>query len=164
MVRRSRCELVRCVPGRQMKSFTKTDPKPIRDIAYYQQRYRNRVFSKLVSFITEQAQRQHLTQKDIAERIRKDPASISRLLSSPSNLTLDTISDLLLAFDAEAEPPEIVQFKDRRPANYVHPLIAQALNIAPQAPPAKTESTAAGIKALKGAGPDLKIEFNVRAG
>jgi transcriptional regulator with XRE-family HTH domain len=117
-----------------MKYSIKNDPKPLRDVAYYKQRFRNRVFSNLVSFITEQAQKQQLTQKDIAERTRKDPALVCRLLSSPSNLTLDTISEFLLAFDAEAEPPEIVLFKDRRPPNFIHPLMARALNIAPQTP------------------------------
>ena len=148
-----------------MKSSTKNDPKPIRDIAYYQQRYRNRVFSKLVSFITEQAQKHQLTKKDIAERIRKDPALLSRLLSNPSNLTLDTISDLLLAFDAEAEPPEIVLFKDRRPANFVHPLMARALNIPiPTPQPAKAQSTSVGEKIIKPPSSELNIEFNARAG
>jgi transcriptional regulator with XRE-family HTH domain len=147
-----------------MKSFTKTDPKSIRDIAYYRQRYRNRVFSKLVAFIAEQAQKQQLTQKDIAERIRKDPGHISRLLSNPSNLTLDTISDLLLAFDAEAEPPEIVLFKDRRQANYIHPLMARALNVAvPTTSQSIIESTNTAVKALK-TNTDLKIEFRVGAG
>jgi len=43
-------------------------------------------------------------------------------------LTLDTISDLLLAFDAEAEPPSIEIFQNRRPSNYMHPLIARILH------------------------------------
>lgn len=149
-----------------MKSSTKNDPKPIREFAYYQQRYRNRVFSKLVAFIAEQAQKQKITRKDIAERIRKDPAHISRLLSNAGNLTLDTISDLLLALDAEAEPPEIVLFKDRRPPNYVHPLMARALNILASVPPSpsKVESTNTGTKLLKPSRSDLKIEFDARVG
>jgi len=112
-----------------MKSSTRNVPKTIRELAYYRQRYRNRVFSKLVSFISEQAARESLAQKDIAERLNKDEGQLSRLLNHPGNLTLDTISDLLLAFEAEPEPPEIVPFKDRRPANYVHPLIAQVLRL-----------------------------------
>jgi len=112
-----------------MKSSTRNEPKTTRDLAYYRQRYRNRVFSKLVSFIAEQSERKKLTKKDIAERLNKDPGQISRLLNQPGNLTLDTISDLLLAFDAEAEPPEIILFEDRRPPNYMHPLIARALNV-----------------------------------
>lgn len=147
-----------------MKSSTKNDPKPLRDFAYYQQRFRNRVFSRLVSFITEQAQRERLTQKEYAERARKDPALISRLLSGPSNLTLDTISDLLLPFDAEAEPPEIVLFRDRRPANYIHPLMARALNVAPAPGVAKAQSTDSGRKVIELPGSGVKIDFKARAG
>lgn len=148
-----------------MKSSTKSEPKSIRDMAYYQQRYRNRVFMKLVSWVNDQAQKQHLTQKDIAERIRKDPAIISRLLNNPTNLTLDTISDILLAFDAEAEPPEIVLFQDRRPANYIHPLMARALKVA--SPPAigSVRSTAGmGEKTLKTQDHGLRIEFSASPG
>ena len=44
-----------------------------------------------------------MSRKDIAAKLRKDPAQITRWLSSPTNLTLDTISDLLLACGAECE-------------------------------------------------------------
>jgi transcriptional regulator with XRE-family HTH domain len=112
-----------------MASSTKNARKSVRDIAYYRQRFKNRVHSKLVSFLTKCAQEDEITQKDIAERLDRDPGQISRWLREPSNLTLDTISDLLLAVDADADPPEMVRFKDRAPANYVHPLIARVLNI-----------------------------------
>ncbi len=145
-----------------MESSTKPDPKPIRDIAYYQQRYRNRVFSKIASFVTDQCQSRKLTQKDVAERIRKDPAALSRILRGPSNLTLDTISDILLAFDAEAEPPEIIQFKDRSVANFMHPLVARALDIQPaKRGVTKTESANASAKTLNPSGPALKIEIKI---
>ena len=104
-----------------MKSSTRNAAKTNRDISYYRQRYKNRVFSKIVSFVAEQAQREQMTKKDIAEKLNKDPALISRWLSQPSNLTLDTISDLLLALDAEAEPPEIMLFKDKPAPNYMNP-------------------------------------------
>jgi hypothetical protein len=110
-----------------MKSSTKNAGKSVREIAYYRQRYQNRFFAKLVSFITEEAQRNKITKKDMAEKLGKDPAQLSRLLSHPSNLTLDTVSDLLLALDAEAEPPEIVRFSERRQPNYIHPLIARVV-------------------------------------
>ena len=148
-----------------MKSSTKNDPKAIRDISYYQQRHRNRVFSKIVTFISDQAQQQQLTQKDIADRIRKSPSVLSRILSSPSNLTLDTISDILLAVDAEAEPPEIVLFRDRRPANYMHPLMARALNI-PRSNQniSKSQSTIQGEKVLKSSPSQFNIEFKATTG
>lgn len=108
-----------------MKSSTRSAAKSVRDVEYYRRRFQNRVFAKVVDFITTEAQREHITKKEMAERLGKDPGQLSRLLSQPSNLTLDTISDLLLAVDAEAEPPEIVRFKERRAPNYVHPLIAR---------------------------------------
>jgi transcriptional regulator with XRE-family HTH domain len=147
-----------------MKSSTKNDPKPLRDFAYYQQRFRNRVFSKLVSFITDQAQREQITQKEFAEMARKDPALISRLLSGPRNLTLDTISDLLLACDAEAEPPDIVLFRDRRPPNYIHPLMARTLKAAPAPGVAKAQSADSGKKVIELAGSRLKIDVKTHAG
>jgi transcriptional regulator with XRE-family HTH domain len=147
-----------------MNSSTKNEPKPIRDIAYYQQRFRNRVFLKFVSFVTEQACAQHLTQKDIAERARKDPAVISRILSNPSNLTLDTISDVLLALDAEADPPEIVLFRDRPQANYMHPLMARALNVKPRPAASKAQLTDSGAKVFRPSSQTLKIEVAVSSG
>ncbi|MGH6872490.1 MAG: helix-turn-helix domain-containing protein [Rhizomicrobium sp.] len=123
-----------------MKSSTKNAPKSVRDVAYYRQRHQNRVFTKLVAFINEEAQRDKITKKDMAERLGKDPGQLSRLLSHPSNLTLDTISDLLLALDAESEPPEIVRFRDRRASNYVHPLIARVVKSVPTPTPNKAAS------------------------
>jgi transcriptional regulator with XRE-family HTH domain len=108
--------------------------KSARDIAYYAQRYKNRVFSKLVSFIAEQCEAQGLTKKELAEAIGKDAGLVSRWLSQPSNLTLDTISELALAVNAEAEPPEFILFADRRQSNHVHPLIARVTNIKREVP------------------------------
>jgi transcriptional regulator with XRE-family HTH domain len=110
-----------------MSNITKIVPK--RDVSYYRQRFKNRVFAKLSSFVADQSAEQKLSKKDIAARLGKDPALITRWLTQPSNLTLDTISDILLALEAEPDPPEMVLFKDRRPANYIHPLVAQILNV-----------------------------------
>lgn len=114
-----------------MKSSTRNAAKSARDVSYYRKRYQNRFFAKLVAFINEEAQRDKITKKDMADRLGKDPGQLSRLLNHPSNLTLDTVSDLLLALDAEAEPPEIVRFKDRRAPNFVHPLIAKITGASP---------------------------------
>lgn len=120
-----------------MANTLNTSIKRERDIHYYRQRFKNRVYEKLVSFFAKEAERTGVTKKDIASRLKKDPAQVTRWLASPGNLTLDTISDLLLALDAEVEPITIVRFADRRPANYAHPLVSRivqagALNVVPR--------------------------------
>jgi transcriptional regulator with XRE-family HTH domain len=97
--------------------------KRARDIYYYRQRFKNRVFGRIVLFFAEEAERRGFTRKDIALSLNRDPAQVSRWLSGPSNMTLDTISDLLLAMDAEIETPKIIRFSDRSKSNYAHPLI-----------------------------------------
>lgn len=98
-----------------------------RDLYYYRRRLKNRTFARLATFFAEQAEETGLTKKDLAERLGKDPAQITRWLAGPSNLTLDTLSDLLLAMEAEADPPRMVRFADRAKPNYAHPLIASII-------------------------------------
>jgi hypothetical protein len=101
-------------------------PKPLkrRDIAYYRQRQKNRVFSALVAFFAEEAERGRVTKKKLAELLGKDPAQITRWLSSPSNFELDTISDILLAMGAEMDH-QIVRFSERPKQNYAHALMRE---------------------------------------
>jgi transcriptional regulator with XRE-family HTH domain len=102
-------------------------PVPERDIQYYRQRHKNRVFEEIVAFFAEEAERRGITKKDIADRLRRDPAQITRWLSSPTNLTLDTISDILLALNAEMDH-RVVRLSERPKANVMHPLIARVTN------------------------------------
>lgn len=139
-----------------MKSSTKNGAKSVRDVAYYRQRYQNRVFSKLVAFINEESQRDQITKKEMAERLGKDPGQLSRLLSNPSNLTLDTISDLLLALDAEAEPPDIVRFADRNEPNYMHPLMERILHA-----PTKSENFLTHVDSTSARGLTIKDTSSV---
>jgi len=121
-----------------MEFTIKNEIKTPYEQAYYRQRLKNRVYEKLVSFLSEQCNSRKITKKDLAFILDRDPSSISRWLRAPSNLTLDTISDLLLAVDAEPEPMGISLFSECRAPNYVHPLIskvthktAEPLNIKP---------------------------------
>lgn len=77
-------------------------PSPKR--AYFQQRLENRIFGFLLEKFME-AQKNGLTKAILARRIGKSPEVITRWLGAPSNLTLDTISDLLLAISAEELEP-----------------------------------------------------------
>jgi transcriptional regulator with XRE-family HTH domain len=83
-----------------------------RDIAYYRQRQKNRVFTALTAFFAEEAERGRITKKELARKLGKDPAQITRWLSAPSNFELDTLSDILLAMGAEMDH-EIIRFGDR---------------------------------------------------
>lgn len=94
-----------------------------RDLAYYRQRQKNRVFTSLVEFFAKEAERRGVTKKQLAEALSKDPSQITRWLSAPSNFELDTLSDILLALDAEMDT-RIVRFADRAKPNYAHPLVA----------------------------------------
>ena len=113
-----------------------------RDVAYYRQRQKNRVFTALVEFFAVEAERAGLTKKELATSLSKEPSQITRWLSAPSNFELDTLSDILLAMGAEMDH-RIVRFKDRAKQNYIHPLIAkhivpQPATAAPQIVPIQT--------------------------
>jgi len=99
-----------------MQNTSKTVPLDDRDIFYFRQRQKNRLFTKLAAFYEEAARRDGITKRDIAEKLKRDPSQITRWLSAPSNLTLDTVSDLLLALGAEIDH-EIVRFADRAQPN-----------------------------------------------
>jgi transcriptional regulator with XRE-family HTH domain len=105
---------------------TSSEPIRDRDKFYYRQRNKNRVFEKIITLFAEEAERQGITKKQIAERLKSDPAQINRWLSAPGNLTLDSVSDLLLALDSEMDYLAI-RFSERAKPNYVHPLMAQPL-------------------------------------
>src|SRR5262245_43564717 len=95
-----------------------------RDIFYYQQRAKNRVFEAITSFFAQEAEERGITKRDIADFLKRDPAQITRWLTSPSNYTIETLSDLLLRLGAEMDNV-LVKFSDRAQANEMHPLIVR---------------------------------------
>ena len=107
-----------------MADTSNTWNKKPREMYYYRQRFKNRVFNRLASFFAHEAENHGITKKVIAERLNKDPAQITRWLSGPANLTLDTLSDLLFAMEAEPQPPCMMRWVDMPKPNYVDPLIA----------------------------------------
>jgi hypothetical protein len=109
------------------------------EIGYARQRLKNRVFTQLLAFFEEEADRKQITQSDLAHALQKDPGQLNRLLRHPSNLTLDTISDLLVALEAELET-RVVRFAEHHPQNYVHPLLARIKGAPPLPAKVKVES------------------------
>jgi len=72
---------------------------------YFQTRLRNRIFNFILGkFVVEQ--KNGLTKALLARRIGKTPEVINRWLGSPSNLTTDSISDLLLGICAGELTPQ----------------------------------------------------------
>jgi hypothetical protein len=130
-----------------MANTSKNKPASRRDVAYFRQRQKNRVFTELVSFFAQEAERSGMTKKELAELLAKDPAQITRWLSAPSNFELDTLSDILLALGAEMDH-RIVRFADRAKPNYVHPMIIRTnqAGIAQAAVPANLRVNATGSR------------------
>lgn len=126
-----------------MENSSKLKTPKRRDVAYYRQRQRNRVLATLVKFFSEEAERRGITKRDWAEATGKEPSQLTRWTTTPSNLELDTISELLLPFDAEMDYC-IVRFADRSRPNYAHPLMRESLLVEPQrkSPTKTTESHA----------------------
>ncbi|HEY8581196.1 MAG TPA: helix-turn-helix transcriptional regulator [Beijerinckiaceae bacterium] len=91
------------------------------DRHYFQQRQRNRIYEAVVRAVEDHCARTGDRRKDIAARIGKSQASLSRLLSGPANWSLDTISDLLFAIRAELDV-SVAPLDDRPTANRFHHL------------------------------------------
>jgi transcriptional regulator with XRE-family HTH domain len=106
-----------------------------------------------VEFFAQKAERRGVTKKDLAEALSKNPSQITRWLSAPSNFELDTLSEILLAMDAEMEH-RIVRFTDRPKPNFMHPLIARVVN----------SNAASQNKAVVISGPTGTIKFKQRTG
>jgi hypothetical protein len=94
-------------------------PIPVGKRAYFQERLRIRVFNFLLSKFV-QAQAKGLNKNVLAKRIGRSPEVINRWLGAPSNLTLDTISDLLLGISAEELEPDVSSPIGRVQNNYSH--------------------------------------------
>ena len=144
-----------------MANTSKVNPLAEREIYYYRQRLKNRFFEALTSFFAQEAEGRHLTKRVLAEKLKRDPAQITRWLSEPSNLTLETISDLLLGLEAEMDP-QITRFADRPKANFVHPLIARIL-MAPVQITVEAATDDATLPEMSDSGstkgPDVRVEL-----
>lgn len=94
-------------------------PIPEAKRVYFQERFRGRFFEFLIErFLLAQAH--GLTKAKLARRIGKSPEVINRWLGAPSNLTLDSVSDLILGISAEEPEMNGSSLLNRSPVNYSH--------------------------------------------
>jgi hypothetical protein len=84
---------------------------------YFQTRLRNRLFNFILAKFASEQER-GLTKAKLARRIGKPSEVINRWLGAPGNLTLDTISDLLLGIGAEELTPEAEPLLNQSPRNF----------------------------------------------
>lgn len=94
-------------------------PIPESKRVYFQERFRGRIFDFLISLFVEE-QKNGLTKAKLARRIGKPPEVINRWLGGPSNLTSDSISDLVLGICASEPDLEASSLLNRKPVNYAH--------------------------------------------
>ena len=107
-------------------------PISAREIAYYNRRLQNAVFNEIVRAFVEEVKAGRITRATLAKRIGKEPAQITRWLSGPANLTLNTISIILLGMNAEMDA-KVVFSRDLPVSNYAHPLVDTLESIMPPA-------------------------------
>ena len=87
---------------------------------YFRQRQQNRLYDIVIHAIEDSADRTKMRRKDIAKAIGIPSSQVTRLLSGPANWTVDTVSDLLFAINAELDF-QVVNFRDRSKGNRAHP-------------------------------------------
>lgn len=76
---------------------------PLGKLAYFRGRLRHRLYDLIIREFLRQEKAQGLTRGEVARRIGRNPAQITRWFSTPSNWTLDTISDLMVAMGTEPD-------------------------------------------------------------
>jgi len=80
--------------------------------AFQRRRLQNRFHRFILRTFRQQQKNAGLTQKELADRIDSRPEQVNRWLSIPGNLTLKTISDLLLGMAVDLDDPSATPLAD----------------------------------------------------
>jgi AraC-like DNA-binding protein len=88
---------------------------------YFRELHRQRLHQALLKAFEEARCQDGLNQAELARRIGRSPAYVSRMFSEPGNLTLGTISDFLLGMGAQLKF-DVVFFQNAPTPNCIRPL------------------------------------------
>ena len=92
-------------------------------VAYFSQQFRGQVYYAIAKAFYEEVGAGNISQAILGRRLNKDRATVSKWFSGPRNLTLDTVSEMLLAMGAEPRV-EVCFFRDQGAGpNQAHPLL-----------------------------------------
>lgn len=116
-----------------MTMFQKTPVKselacdqPLSDYAlgYLNARVRNNFYDYVLRRFHEAEENEGLTKAKLARRLGLEPARVTRLLGSPGNWTLDTISELLVGICREELQPQSEPYLKREHGGAKSPFTA----------------------------------------
>ena len=123
-----------------LPDLTSDDAIPYGHLAYLQERTRNQLFQFILKKFIE-AEARGLTKAKLARRMHRSPEVITRLLGSPGNWTISTISDLLAGIADEELTPSAVKIigyprrtKTRTPRDLQKAISLMRLEVQPNAP------------------------------
>lgn len=88
---------------------------------------KNFIFNKILAYYTSLAEQEGVSQRVLADRIGMDYGRLNKLLRAPSNLTLDTLSDLLTAMNATIDGFPIVKVirETRSPTEFLSDFLVE---------------------------------------
>jgi hypothetical protein len=132
-------------------------PIPPAKLAYFQERLRGRIFDFILGIFLDE-QEKGLTQAKLARRIGRKADVVNRWLGTPSNLTIDSISDLLVGIAAAEPNLSHSSLLGRAPVNYSH--IDDATITDAQHHPQQKDSASAIEKAMQ---PPRQDNYEARA-
>lgn len=77
------------------------DRIPVGKLAYFRGRLINRIHALVIEEFDRLSKAGKINKAQLAKRIGREPAQVTRWLGSPGNWTIETLSDLLLAMKCE---------------------------------------------------------------
>jgi hypothetical protein len=105
-----------------------SEPLDPYQIGYFQSRFQNKVHDLIIQTFIDEG----LTQASVARKLNKRPEVINRLLTAPGNITVDTLTSLLLALGYEPEISARPLRDKLPPTNRIHVLYTETDPLAAQ--------------------------------